>query len=116
MKTFYRIANTDTNQGLWYNMEGKFTGLIHTQFDFCKNSELPMPFDEKIKNYLSATETLDELYEWFPQEDILKLNAFGYLITIYEAEDYKFHNNHWIINKNTSKITCRINTEFLQSI
>lgn len=28
-KVFYRVANTENEQGLWYDFKGKFTGLIH---------------------------------------------------------------------------------------
>ena len=44
-KLFYRVANKETNQGLWYDQKGNFTGLIHGRFDFCENTNLPMPFD-----------------------------------------------------------------------
>lgn len=108
MKTFYRIANTDTNQGLWYNIDGAFTGLIHNQFDFCALHQLPMPFDKNISGYLSATETLDELFDWFPVDDIIRLSEHGYLATVYKAVDYKFYNNHWLINQSSSIITNRI--------
>ena len=30
-KTFYRVANTETEQGLWYDFKGQFTGLIHSK-------------------------------------------------------------------------------------
>jgi len=102
-KTFYRVANNETQQGLWYDFNGNFTGLIHNKFNFCINSELPMPFDTDLIGWLSATETLEELYHWFTKDDIKKLEVFGYTIKIYEATEYKQHNNHWIIKQNSSK-------------
>lgn len=108
MKTFYRIADTDTNQGVWYNMSGQFTGLIHSKFNFCKLHALPMPFDPDIVNYLSATESLDELFNWFPKEDIIRLSEYGYQITEYKSADYKFHNGHWLILKDTAVISNRV--------
>lgn len=101
-KVFYRVANTETEQGLWYDFNGGFTGLIHDKFSFCMNTKLPMPFDEDIVGWLSATDTLEDLFNWFSKDDIIKLQEHGYYITIYEAYDYKFHNNHWIINQKTS--------------
>jgi hypothetical protein len=41
-KTFYRVCNNDSLQGLWYNYDGTFTGLIHNEFNFCVNNELKM--------------------------------------------------------------------------
>lgn len=48
-KQFYRVCNVETKQGLWYDQKGEFTGLIHTEFNFCTNSNLPMPYDENIR-------------------------------------------------------------------
>lgn len=104
MGTFFRVANNETKQGLWYDEHGNFTGLIHKDFDFCKNSRLPMPFDPEVMGWLSATTTLEELFGWFPPEDILKLEKKGYFITIYAASEYKFYKGHWLISQKSSKI------------
>lgn len=112
-KTFYRVANHQTNQGLWYNIDGDFTGLIHTKFNFCKNTDLPMPFDEYLVNYLSSTETIEELFVWFPLEDIKRLEYFGYYITVFESSEYKYNVNHWLIRKETAKFIKRIKCEEL---
>ena len=74
-KIFYRVSNTETNQGLWYDMEGNFTGLIHTKFNFCLNHELPMPYDKEIVGWLSTTDELDALLHWFTKEDIIELTG-----------------------------------------
>ena len=42
-KLYYRIAHEDTKQGLWYDSDGNFTGLIHDKFNFCMNTNLEMP-------------------------------------------------------------------------
>jgi hypothetical protein len=73
MKTFYRVNNKWTGQGLWYDYAGDFTGLIHDRFRFCKNHDLAMDFDPEIAGWLSATEQLDQLWFWFPKEDIARL-------------------------------------------
>jgi len=104
MKRFYRVANNKTQQGLWYDFSGNFTGLIHNEFAFCTNTKLPMPFDERIVGWLSATETLDELFAWFTKEDIARLEKFGFSIFMYEATEYKHHENHWIIDQKTSRV------------
>lgn len=103
-KLFYRVANNKTQQGLWYNFAGGFTGLIHEKFDFCMNTKLPMPYDKNIVGWLSATDTLEDLFNWFSRDDIEKLEQYGYRITTYEAAEYKFHNNHWIIKQDSSML------------
>jgi IS1 family transposase len=110
MKTFYRVSNTNTQQGLWYNFDGNFTGLIHNKFNFCTHKDLKMDFDETLVGYLSATDSLDTLYEWFPKEDILKLQKHGYYIHIYETDDFKFYEKfqHLVINQSKSKLITKI--------
>ena len=101
-KLYYRIAHEETQQGLWYDSKGNFTGLIHNEFNFCMNTNLPMPFDPDLVGWLSATDSLEDLFNWFSKEDIERLEDYGYFIAEYEATDYKFHENHWLINQSTS--------------
>lgn len=108
IKTYYRVANKDTNQGLWYDSEGNFTGLIHSEFNFCINTKLPMPFDQEIVGWLSATETLEELFNWFSVEDIEKLEKHGWFITVYTAEKVKQYKNHLVIYQKTSVLKERL--------
>lgn len=110
MKTFYRVSNTETQQGLWYNFDGNFTGLIHNEFNFCLHKDLKMDFDEELVGYLSATESLETLYQWFPKEDIIKLQEHGYYIHVYETDDHKFYERfqHQVINQSKSKLVKQI--------
>lgn len=110
-KLFYRVANHETQQGLWYDFQGNFTGLIHNEYSFCSNRELPMPFDPNIIGWLSTTETLDELFLWFNETDIQELEKFGYRIAVYEASDYKKHHNHWVIKQDSSILTELVKLE-----
>jgi len=100
MKTFYRVGNKN-HEGLWYDKYGNFVGLIHDKFDFCKNKNLPMPFDKNVVGWLSATKTLDELYFWFSIEDIKELQKHGYSILEYKTSLYKRYKNHYIIKPET---------------
>ena len=63
-----------------------------------------MPFDPEVVGWLSATDTLEDLFDWFSEEDILRLEEHGYSIALYEATEYKLHNNHWVIKQNSSKL------------
>lgn len=105
-KRFFRVCNPDTKQGLWYDFEGKFTGLIHDKFNFCVNSSLKMDFDDELVGWLSSVENLDDLYKWFTVEDIKRLQEHGWYIYEYEAVKYKFYNRfkHLVICKVTSVI------------
>lgn len=108
--TFYRVCNTETQQGLWYDFQGGFTGLIHKDFNFCKNNTLAMDFDEELVGYLSATDSLESLYHWFPEEDIKELQKHNYFIHLYETENYKFYEKfqHLVINQKDSKLIKQI--------
>lgn len=116
-KTFYRVANTETNQGLWYDAKGNFTGLIHSKFKFCSNAKLQMPYDENIVGYLSTTDKLDDLFNWFTKDDIIKLEKYGYYITVFESNDYKEYENHWVIKQDSAEIIkCIILTTSLNCV
>lgn len=107
-KVFFRVANIETNQGLWYDWEGNFTGLIHDEYDFCKNKDLPMPFDEDVKGWLSATDSLEKLWFWFPKEDILRLQPHGWFVYIYITQEWKEYENHILIKKDCSTPFLRL--------
>ena len=108
MKLYYRIAHQDTQQGLWYDSEGNFTGLIHNEFNFCMNKDLLMPFDPELVGWLSATGSLEDLFNWFPEEDIERLENHGWFITVYEAEKVKQYRNHLVICQETSLVRERL--------
>lgn len=112
-KIFYRVANVESNQGLWYDWDGKFTGLIHHRFDFCKNNELPMPYDKKLKGWISATDELEQLWFWFTKEDVYKLQEFGWYAYVYQTEKWKYYDyndevTHTVIDQQTSTPILRI--------
>jgi hypothetical protein len=108
-KLFYRVG-VETEQGLWYNKIGNFTGLIHTEFNWLNASNLQMPFDLELRGYLSVADSLEHLYQWFTREEIIKLQSLGFYIYEYEASDWKFYEvyQHNVVNEKTSKITNKI--------
>ena len=66
MKKFYRVENPTTENGLWYDKDGCFTGVIHKmEFSNLQNHDLPMPYNSEIVNYLSVAESLEDLDKWF---------------------------------------------------
>lgn len=110
MKTFYRVCNLETKQGLWYNYDGIFTGLIHEAFNFCQNSTLAMDFDEELCGYMSVTDDYDDLFKWFSKEDILKLQEHGYFIHEYQSDDFRFYERfqHFVVNQETATLVRKI--------
>jgi hypothetical protein len=105
-KILYRVCHKETLQGLWYAFNGEFTGLIHNEFSFCQNNSLEMEFDEEIVGWLSAVETIEQLFKWFSEEDIAKLEEHGWFIHEFETDDVKFYERfqHQIIKQDTSKV------------
>jgi hypothetical protein len=106
MAKFYRVNHLETQQGLWYDFKGEFTGLIHNEFDFCLNNKLKMDFDPELVGWLSATDSLEALYNWFPKDDIIKLQNHLWFIHVYETEDVKFYERfqHQVIKQDTAKL------------
>lgn len=101
-KVFYRVGTVTGHQGLWYDRDGNFTGLIHSKYQHLKSSKLEMPFDPNVVGFLSATQTLEELHEWFSEWCIEQLRPFGFVVLEYVATDYKSVGSHWLINQRTS--------------
>jgi hypothetical protein len=104
-RVFYRVCNQHTLRGLWYDFNGNFTGIIHNEFNFCKHKDLEMDFDPELVGWLSATDTLDKLFEWFPPSDIIKLQDEGWYLHKFIATDVKFYDRfqHLVIKQETSK-------------
>lgn len=107
MSSFYRVCKKETLQGLWYDYTGNFTGLIHNELNFCVNYQLKMDFDPELVGWLSATETLEDLFNWFSKEDIIVLQKHGWFIHVFETNDFKHYEkfNHTIIKQETSVLT-----------
>jgi hypothetical protein len=107
MKKFYRVNHKVTQQGLWYDFKGNFTGLIHDKFSFCQNKDLKMDFDEELLGWLSAVENLDDLWKWFSKEDIKQLQEHDWFIHEYKTNDYKFYERfqHLVIKQKTSEVS-----------
>lgn len=100
-KTYFRVCNIVTKQGLWYNYDGSFSGLIHDQFNFCQNKDLKMDFDEELVGWLSAVETLDDLWKWFSKDDVKELEKHGWFVTEFLCSESKFYSRfqHTVIKQ-----------------
>ena len=67
LKAGHGEKDKETLQGLWYDYSGNFTGFIHTKYKFCKNNELPMPFDEDVVEP-STTQTVIKSIKIVPKQ------------------------------------------------
>jgi hypothetical protein len=103
-KIFYRVKGIDCHTGLWYDRDGTFTNRIGQMEPRCKNSDLPMPYDENTLGYLSAVDSIESMYYWFSKEDLKNLEEKGFVLKIFESTDYKYYDNHWLISIKNSKI------------
>jgi hypothetical protein len=104
-RLFYRVG-VDTAEGLWYTPEGEFTGKIHNELNWLNASELEMPYDEEVIGYLSVVDDIEHLFQWFTEEEIIKLQELGFKVYEYEATDWKFYElyQHNLINQESSII------------
>lgn len=112
-KIFYRVANIETNQGLWYDWDGKFTGLINNRFDFCANKDLPMPYDKELVGWISAVDELEQLWFWFTKNDVYRLQQNGWYVYVYQTERWKMYDydeevSHTVIDKESSTPILRV--------
>ena len=104
-RLFYRVG-VDSAEGLWYTPQGEFTGKIHNEYNWLSASKLEMPYDEEVIGYLSVVDNIEQLFQWFTKDEIIKLQKQGFKVFEYEATDWKFYERyqHNLINEKTSKI------------
>lgn len=109
-KMFYRVNHVDTQQGLWYDFKGQFTGNIHSWYNFCQNRDLEMDFDPEVVGWISATESLSKLLDWFPAKDITRLQDEGYFIHTYETSEFKWYERfkHYLIKQSSSVLVAKL--------
>jgi len=108
-KLFFRVQHPN-DIGLWYNGNAEFTNEIQKLNLNCAN--LDMSFDDNCSGgFLSCTDSLDSLYDWFSREELLKLVDNGYNVLAYQAMEHKFHEKfkHFLFKKEGSIIVAKIN-------
>lgn len=84
-----RIAD---DQGLWYDKDGNYTGLIHT-VPGAAAAALPMGFDPIFRadgqRWISVTDTPAALPNWFSRDDMRVLFPRGYDVMEIEVLRYR---------------------------
>jgi hypothetical protein len=91
----YRVENLGKGNGLWYHINQDYAGTI-IALDL-SNKDLPMPFDEKIKQglYKSAAESIDQLRFWFNFQDLMKLKPEGFKLYEIDVEEHILNETPW---------------------
>lgn len=91
-KLFFRVHHPD-NLGLWYNAQGEFIKEISKHAIGCADLEMD-PNPDCAGGYLSCTESLDTLFDWFTKEEIQRLEEAGYRTCVFKSNDFKFHEKY----------------------
>lgn len=90
--TLYRVGRADNAQGLWYDGQGAYTGLIHNLKDGAAGA-LPMGFDPIFRaegrRWISVTESLETLKRWFSEQDMRELLPQGYVVQEIDAVEHR---------------------------
>lgn len=107
-KTFFRIHHPD-NLGLWYNKDGVFTRELDKYSLSCANLEMDKN-DDCAGGFLSCTDTLDNLFNWFTREEIQRLEEAGYRACVFKAQEHKFHDKykHFLFKEEGSILVAQI--------
>lgn len=107
-KLFFRVHHPD-NLGLWYNKDGIFTKEIEKYGIACADLEMDKN-EEYAGGYLSCTDSLDNLFNWFTRQEIQKLEEAGYRTCVFKAEEHKFHDKykHFLFKQEGSILVAEI--------
>lgn len=105
---FFRVHHPD-NLGLWYNANGEFTQEIQKHDISCANLE--MDYNEDcVGGFLSCTDSLDNLFNWFSKAEIQRLEEAGYRACVFKANESKFHEKykHFLFKEEGSILVAQI--------
>lgn len=92
MKIFYRVQQNDTTKGLWYDRDGTFNGRIEDDFSWLRASSLPMePNVETAGGWLSATDSIETLFDWFNPVELKRLQSNNIYTYAYHATAFKWY-------------------------
>lgn len=98
MPTIYRVDNPN-GVGLWFTSEGKKTDFI-TQIESAKNRDLPMDFDPDFAGgWISAAESIEQLRQWIPFEDMIVLAEHGFVLTEIEVPEIRVVPHHLLFRR-----------------
>jgi hypothetical protein len=86
------VGRSDGRQGLWYDGEGRETGIIHTLAEG-NAAALPMGphpvFRAEGRRWISTAESLRDLGFWFSRNDMVELIGRGYAAEAIDVDRYR---------------------------
>lgn len=104
-KTLFRLEQASGN-GMWYDQFGEFNPTIPKLCPDSVNATLPMNYSDIYSKdglvWNSSAETLEGMYSWFPEEDMLKLYEGGF-------ELYRYEVGNWLVLPNQEIIFAQEN-------
>jgi hypothetical protein len=67
--------------------------------------------NECTGGFLSCTDTLDNLFNWFSRKEIQQLEEAGYKVCVFNAKESKFHDKykHFLFKEEGSILVAQIN-------
>jgi len=93
--TLYRVGRRLGQDGLWYDKEGRETGLIHKLTEGNAGA-LPMDphpiFNSDGYKWISTTDTVEMLPHWFSENDMRELLDQDYEVFKIEVSGYRRFN------------------------
>lgn len=114
----FRIENPNTHAGMWYNRHGEFDPVIQELCPHSRMKELPMPYDERHYKdgfkWFSAADSIENLMEWFSEDDIDRLICNGYKLYRMEISMFQILEHEVLFCR--EGITCREEIQLKHSL
>lgn len=114
MSLIYRVDNPTSYKGCWYNKDGSFNNSI-LELTGAKSRDLPMGYDPSIAGgWISATDELNKIPDWFSFKDLLELQKGGYGLYEYEVTDYRQVPGHVVFTRASVIKERKLSIEFVR--
>lgn len=114
----YRVEHKDTKSGMWYNFDGSYNGIINKLTEG-KSKQLPMVRDKNHnkddKKWFSAVKSLDQLFEWFSELDLMELNNLGYELYEIKCNDYLVNSNEILFTRESVIYQNKLNLKIIKN-
>src|SRR5690606_24879559 len=87
----YRIENPDTENGMWYDGQGRYRPFIKTLTDG-RSADLPMEWDARYgkggRRWYSGCKDSSRMNVWFSAQDARELVDAGYRLIEFWASEF----------------------------
>lgn len=116
----YRIQHKDNAGSMWYNPDGSPNRIVDTLSDK-RLASLPMEYDERYRKdgriWQCAANSLDNLAYWFSPQDRVDLKNKGFVLAVFNAEEYEVEEHQTIFTRNSiTEIKIYDNYDLLETV